>query len=172
MLIKRERMAIIGGGVFLFLLLLYQLGISPVRERIEALEGKIKKRGEDRREITKLRNQYLTLRENLKSVEEGLNARGRDFNLFSFLEKLTAECGVKGKLSSMKPRESNLSRSYKESVVEINLKGIEISELTAYLYRIENPNRFLTINKLHLKPQRASPGKVEVSFEVSTIIPL
>ncbi len=170
MLIKRERIALLGGGTFLFILLLYQFAISPVRGRMEILEGRIQKREEALKEITKLKSEYLALRENLKSVEQGLAARGKDFNLFSFLEKLTVECGIKERLSSMKPRERPVSDCYKQSVVEIKLKGIDLSELTAYLYRIENPNRFLTINNLRLKPQRASPGKVEVSFEISTLI--
>ncbi|MCD5390672.1 type II secretion system protein M [candidate division NPL-UPA2 bacterium] len=170
MLTKRERIALIGGGAFLFILLFYQLGISPVTRRIEILEEKIHKREEDLKGITKLRSEYLTLKENLKSVEQGLAARGKDFNLFSFLEKLTVECGIKEKLFSMKPRKRPVSDCYKQSVVEIKLKGIDISELTAYLYRIENPNRFLTINNLRLRPQRASPGKVEVSLTVSTLI--
>jgi hypothetical protein len=55
--------------------------------------------------------------------------------------------------------------------VGIRLKDIEIDELVNYLYRIENPPRFLIINDLLMRPQRASPGKLEVSFEVSTLTP-
>lgn len=172
MIIKRERIALLGGGGFLFLLLLYQLGISPLGERIEILEGKIRGREESLREIRSLKNEYLSRRENLKLVEQGLVARGEDFHLFSFLERLTVEVGIRERISSMRPRERPVSDLYKESVVEVELKGINLSELTNYLYLIENPNRFLTINNLHLKPQRASPGKVEVSFEVSTLIPI
>lgn len=170
MIIKRERMALLGGGSFLFLLLLYQLGISPLRERIEILEGKIRSREEDLEEIRSLKNEYRSQRQNLKLIEQGLVAREEGFHLFSFLERLTVECGIRERISSMKPRERPVSDSYKESVVEVKLKGIDLSELAAYLYSIENPNRFLTINNLCLKPQRASPGKVEVSFEVSTLI--
>jgi hypothetical protein len=170
MAIKREKIALLGGGGFLFLLLLYQLGISPLRERIEILEGRIQSREEDLREIRSLKNEHLLRQENLKLIEQGLIARGEDFHLFSFLERLTVEVGIRERISSMRPRERLVSDLYEESIVEVKLNGIDLSELTNYLYRIENPNRFLTINNLRLKPQRGSPGRVEVSFEVSTLI--
>ena len=171
MLAGRERIAVWGGGAFLFILLFYHFVLAPVRGRIEILGGRIQGREEDLIEIVRLRNDYLALEENLEFVEEGLVSRGKDFNLFSFLERLTAESGIKERVFSMRPRERHFSDYYKESLVEIRLKGIELSELVDYLYRIENPPRFLAINDLLLRPQRASPGKVEVSFEVSTLIP-
>jgi general secretion pathway protein M len=171
MLAKREKNILIGGGIFLFLLLFYNFAIAPLRERIEILEGKIQGREEDRREIIKLRDDYLAFRRDLKLVEEGLATRGEGFSLFSFLEGLTVETGIKDRLVSMEPRERHVSNYYKESTVEIRLKNIEMSELVNYLYRIENPPRFLIINDLLVRPQRGSPGRVEVSFEVSTLIP-
>ena len=170
MLAGREKKVLLGGGIFLFILLFYHLAIAPARERIKILEERIKAREEDLAEMAIIRSDYLRLADTIEFVEEGLAARGEDFSLFSFLERLTVESGIKERLLSMRPRERHLSDYYKESIVEIRLKDIEMGELIDYLYRIENPPRFLTVNNLRLKPQRASPGKIEVSFEVSTLI--
>lgn len=172
MLAKREKNVLFGGGIFLFILLFYHFAIAPTRERIEILEGRIKAREEDLAEIAVIRDDYLHLKDTIEFVEQGLAARGEDFNLFSFLEGLTIESGIREKLFSMRPRERHVSDYYKESIVEIKLKDIEMSELIDYLYRIENPPQFLTIDNLRLNPQRASPGRIEVSFEVSTLIPI
>ena len=167
-LARRERLLLIGGIALLLFLIFFQL-LSSGHKRMKTLEKVNRKLEKDLEEMYHLQSRYLTLEERLKSFEERMVARPTDFTLFSHLENLASQTGVKEKIDYLKPEETIVSKRYRKSLVKVKLRGIALGQLTKYLYSIESSPYSLEVRRLHIVPQRAKRELLEVTFEVSTL---
>jgi hypothetical protein len=166
-LAKRERLLLIGGIALLFFLIFFQL-LSSGHKRMRTLEKVNKKDEKDLKEIYTLQNRYLALEERLKSFEERMVARPPNFTLFSHLEDLASQAGIKERIDYLKPEEIIISERYRKSLIKVKLRGITLEQLTKYLYSIETSPHSLEVRRLHITPKQ---GLLNVTFEVSTLLP-
>lgn len=166
-LAKRERLLLIGGIALLLFLIFFQL-LSSGHKRMRTLERVNRKLEKDLEEMYRLQNRYLILEERLKSFDERMVARPADFTLFSHLENLASQTGVKEKIDYLKPSERVVGERCRRSLVRVKLKGVTLEQLTRYLYSIESSPHSLEVRRLHITPKR---GFLNVTFEVSTLLP-
>lgn len=166
----KERL-ILGGGIILLLLLLFlQFSLRPVRKKMRVLDRKGTKLEQALKEIYSLRNCYLILEERLKFFEERIAAQPPSFTLFSYLESLASQVGIKERIDYLKPEEMEVSERYNRSLVKGRLRGVTLSQLTSYLYSIESSPYFLQLRKLHIIPQKKEEGLLDITFEVFTLV--
>lgn len=166
-LAKRERLLLIGGITLLFFLIFFQL-FSSGHKRMRTLERVNRKLEKDLEEMYRLQNRYLTLEERLKLFEEKITTRPANFTLFSQLENLASQAGIKERIDYLKPQETVVSERYRKSLVKVKLRGMTLELLTKYLYSIESSPHSLEVRKLHITPKQ---GLLNVTFEASTLLP-
>ena len=77
--------------------------------------------------------------------------------------------GVKDrhKLTYLEPRK--VDDEHLETLVSVELNGIDMGQLLNYLYDVENSPELLRIKNVHIIRQK--DGLLEATFEVSTLIP-
>ena len=167
-LAKRERLLLIGGIALLLLLIFFQL-LSSGRKEMRTRQKESKRLEKDLKEMYGFRNRYLALEERLKSFEESIVTRPTNFTLFSYLEDLASQAGVKERIDYLKPEEMKVSERYRRSLVRIKLKGVTLEQLTRYLYSIERSPHSLGVRRLHIAPQSIKRELLDITFEVSTL---
>lgn len=168
-LAKRERFLLIGGIALLLLIVFFQL-LSSGHKRMKTLERVNRKLEKDLEEMYHLQNRYLTLEERLKSFDERMVTRPPNFTLFSHLEDLASQTGIKERIDYLKPEEAIVSEKYRKSLVGVKLRGVTLEQLTKYFYSIESSPHSLEVRKLHITPQHTERELLEVTFEVSTLL--
>lgn len=169
-LAKRERLLVIGGVSLLFLLIFFQL-LSFGHKRMKTLERVNRKLEKDLEEMHCLQNRYFILEERLKSFEKRIITRPANFTLFFHLEDLASQTGIKERIDYLKPEERVVSKKYRRLLVKIKLRAITLEQLTRYLYSVESSPHSLAARKLHITPRYTKQGLLNVTFEVSTLLP-
>jgi general secretion pathway protein M len=164
----REKLALIGGGVVVALVLFYRFGLAPALDRIHMLDRLVAQKERDALEIQTLRDTYLAQKSLMEEVNRSLQQRGQEFAIFSFLEDLANKSGVKNNIMYMKPALATPGELYRESSVEMRLEGIALQQLIRYLYDIERAPQLLRVRRMHIKPRAANPDVLDVTFQVST----
>ncbi len=167
-LARRERYFVFGAALFIALFLLFQFVLSPFFEaRRRVTRGvEAKKRGLE--EIVRLSSEYRSYQKGTQGVERILAGRERGFTLFSFLEKQAGDADVKKSIKYMKPSVSTGSGPYKESLVEMKLEAVSLQKLTGYLYRIESPEKAVSIKRISIKQNQRKTGTLDAILQVLT----
>lgn len=169
-LAKRERFLLIGGVVLLLFFIFFQL-LSSGHKKMRTLEGVNEELEKNLKEMFRLQNQYLTLEARLKLFDERMATRPSDFTLFSYLENLASQVGIKERIDYLKPEEKVVSKKYRRSLVRVKLRAVTLEQLTRYLYSVENSPHSLEVRRLHITPRYTKQGLLNVTFEVSTLLP-
>jgi len=122
------------------------------------------------KEIQSLKTEYQTLIAEGQQSKKRFNQRRKSFTLYSFLDKLAGEVGIKDKMSYMKPTVTpQKGTPYKTSLVEMNLKGLTLEQITQYLYKIETSKNMVTIKRLSLTKSDDKNGSLNLILQVETI---
>jgi hypothetical protein len=172
MRLKRRDIAIIqAGAAVLGLLLFYLFLVSPALSRRESLERSIAAKEKDLREMTALRARWEEFERLQGEAEKLLAGRGDNFTLLSFLEGVSRKVGIQDKIQYMKPLGS-LEETGGMSLVgmEINLEGIGVDQVVAFLYEIEFSGMLLGIKRIKVQTlQRGQEQALRVTLQVDTV---
>jgi general secretion pathway protein M len=102
-------------------------------------------------DMQKLKVEYRGLGERAKQLKAQFSKREKGFTLFSFLDKLARDVGVKNNIVYMKPsRNVQKNRSIKVSSVEMKIQAIGLPKLADYLYKAETSQNMIIIRRASL----------------------
>ncbi len=122
-------------------------------------------------EMGRLRHDLDGIQGRLAAVEERIESGPRG-NIFTTLESLASASAVEDKVHSMERRQATSSERYRETRVEVDLRGITLAQLVAYLERIESAPQPLSVKGLHLKTRTEQTDLLDATFSVSSFEPL
>jgi general secretion pathway protein M len=168
-LARREKIMVSIGAGCLGLFLLFYFLIFPLLSSKARLRRAIEADQKRLEELTALSNEYKTLQGNSGDIGKEMTGRKKDFTLFSLLEKLASQAGLKDRIKYIKPSTSQPQGNYVISSVEMQLEAITMQQLFDYLYRVEDPQHVITIKRLSISNHKEKPGYVDATLQVSTI---
>jgi general secretion pathway protein M len=168
---KRERAAIWIGVAFIGIFIMFRLVVFPFmdqRERLgRILETNVKNLGE----IRALKSDYEALSRRADTSNFRFEKRSKGFTLFSFLDILAGEAGIKENIAYMKPSTTVQKESaYKISLVEMKLTGITMEQMTQYLHKIETSKNMVSIKRLSLTKPDETQQRLNAVLQVQTLI--
>ena len=167
---KREKYAIWLGSALLGLFVITQFIIAPLLSHREKLTRGIQAQTRAYQEILTLKSEYEILKTRSETAAKNITTRQKGFTLFSFLDQLAGQTGIKDNVAYMKPTVSAQENSpYKTSVVETKLQAVTLERLTAYLYMIETSGNMVRINRLSITKKDNQTGYVDAVFMAETI---
>ena len=165
----RERVLVAGAsGVFVLLVLIAGVvnpllsASSRASRRVEAAEAEL-------RAVQVLRSQYDEVHARMASVEQRIRSGPRG-EIFTTLESLAKDSAVK--VDSMEPRTSPASDDYRETKVQVVLRGVTLAQMVSYLRRIESSPQLLSIKSLRIRTHADKPELLDVNFTVSSFEPI
>lgn len=166
---RREQMFLVLGGCFVLVFLVFLLLIEPVFQKREQLGSKITEKRQDLAEMKLMRRELQQLRSRSEEAEQRFSRRPEDFTLFSFMDRLAGETGIKDNISYMKPGSSRDESSGLKTVsVELKIEDVTLEQLTSYLYQIETSNSMVRIEKLSISRQGEEESLLSVVMQAKT----
>ena len=167
---QREQLAVLSVGGILLVYLVIQLVVSPIIGKKTSLKRSLAAKKMTLSEMHSLKAEYDTVKKQKDTKAMHMAGREKGFTLFSFLDKLAGEAGIKGNISYMKPSTSNQPNSrYKKSVVEMKVEGITMQQLSNYLHSVETSRNSVVVKRLSISSKGSKDRAITAVMQVETI---
>lgn len=167
---RRERIFVYSAVVFIAVFSLVQFVIIPLSGQQARLEQKLAGEKEKLRQMSSLREEVSTFSNKMHNAMTGLNRREENFTLFSFLDRLAGDSGVKDTITYMKPSmESSEQGNQRLSLVEMKLEAVNLENLVSYIYKIETSQSMVFVRRLSISRQEKDAGGVDAVMQVVTV---
>jgi type II secretory pathway component PulM len=166
-LADRERLLVSAAGAAVGIALVWLLGVMPALAHRENVSARVAAAEQQLQTMARLRTEYDEVSQRLAAVEAQIR-NGTHGNLRTVLENLAQQTGVK--VDSMEPQASPENATYRETKVEVGLKGVTLPQTVNYLHRIEQA--VLSVKSLRIRTRADKPDLLDVTFTVSSFEPL
>jgi len=164
---QRDQRMLIALGAFILLMILY-LSVDSVLQKYDKLEGKIVKKRKEVEDLTLLREQYMEAHKQLAGIKTKLDKMEKGFSVLSFIEDLANKQNIRENIGSVKPKTIPLNDDYDESIVELKVDNVSLSELVDFIYKIENSGHLLKVKRLRIKTRYDNRDLLNVTLQVTT----
>ena len=145
---NREKYSFYAAFAALVIFVFFQFICFPAMDRRERLKSAFQAKIQMLEDMQTLKVEYRGLGERAKQLKAQFSKREKGFTLFSFLDKLAHDVGVKNNIAYMKPsRNVQKNRSIKVSSVEMKIQSIGLSKLADYLYKAETSQNMIIIRR-------------------------
>ncbi len=169
---KRERIAVSIAAVVVLFFLVSQFIVIPYREKRARLAQSLQAKTETLSQMKALTAEYDALTEKAQLSRVRFAQREQGFTLFSFLDRLASETGVKDHITYMKPSKvEDKDTPYRISLVEMKLQDITMKQLTPYLHNVETSPNVIFIRRMSITRtgrDDASGGLIDAVLQVET----
>ena len=166
---KREKYAIGSAAALICLFIIIQFVLFPMIDKRDRLRRLIDIETKTIEEMIVLKSEYDTVVKNINFSKNRLAKRKKGFTLFSYLDELAGETGIKNKIKYMKPsRTSQKDGSVILSLVEMKLEAVTLKQLTAYLYRVETSENTVLVKRIAISKADKPPGSIDAVLQVET----
>ena len=167
---KRERYGILlaAGVIGIFIIAVFI--VEPFLSRSANMKNSRQTKADMLVEMQKLQSEYTALTQQAKVSKSRFQRRQKGFTLYSFLNRLVGESGIKDRLIYMKPTKTVQKNSpYKISRVEMKLEAITLEQLTNYLYGVETSKNMVAIKKISISKKDKNQGLLTAVLQVETV---
>jgi general secretion pathway protein M len=167
---KRERYAIMLAAGVIGILLIVTLVVEPFFERRDWLKKSLQDKAVVLEEMRRLQSEYSKLTQETEMSKALFSRREKGFKLFSFMDQLAGEAGIKDQITYMKPTTKvQRNNPYKISRVEMKLDGITLKQLTTYLYGVETSKNMLEVKRISISKKDRKQGLLTAVLQVETV---
>ncbi|MDX1649191.1 MAG: type II secretion system protein GspM [Myxococcota bacterium] len=167
-LAPRERALVAAVGVVAVLGLLFVGVVRPLHGAADAAEARAEAAARELEALQQLRARYDEANTRVSRVESRIRS-GPQGEIFTALETMARESAVQ--VDSMEPRTTPASEDYRETKVQVALKGVTLAQTVNYLHRIESAPQLLSVKSLRMRSRRDDPELLDVTFTVSSFEP-
>lgn len=164
---RREKYYVAAAAVIIAVFLVFQLIINPISNNRKRLNRELAQKTEALKEIQALQSEYLDLEKITERAKSELLQRDENFELFSFLDRLAGQEGIKW--TSMKPSSSGAVDGVKTSTVQVEFDAIPMEPFIKYLHQIEYSGNNLFVKRMIISKTNKPEGYIDVSLRVETV---
>jgi general secretion pathway protein M len=166
---KRERIAVSIAAVVVLAFIMFQFVVVPYQEKQARLARSLEAKAEALEEMKALKGQYDALTQKARMSKVRFDKREQGFTLFSFLDRLASETGVKDHITYMKPSKiDDKDAPYRISLVEMKLQDITMKQLTPYLHKVETSENVVFIRRMSITRTGRDEGLIDAVLQVET----
>ena len=167
---KREKYIVFGAAGLIGLFVIVQLIIVPLFNNKAQLQKSLDGKMITMQKMLLLQADYGDLKAGAKISQARFARREKGFTLFSFLDRLAGDAGIKDRVSYMKPSKKVQKNSrFRLSQVEMKLDGITLEQLTTYLHGVESSRNMVNIKKISISKKDKKQGLLTAVLQVETI---
>ncbi len=166
----REKLVIAMGLVTLALTGVVYGGVLPLMESLERSALQVATLEKEISEMQVYRDEYTQLQAQNLRMAAILKKRPADFSLFSYLDQLAGNTGIKTKIIYMKPSTvKDAEKKNSRSRVEIKLDDVTLEQIGRFVYRIETSPHLISVPRLSIKQKQQESGFLETVLQVETL---
>ena len=163
---SRERWVVLGGLIVLALLFIWYALLSPYFSTMDGLERKISATSRNLEKVSRMSEQILQLRQQLATADRQQSGRKP---LFSLVESLTEQTGVREQLLSMRPQAATTQGELRQQLVEIRLERLSLGQLVKLLHAIEYRSGGVQVKSLRVNPRFESRSELNVNMVLMSL---
>ncbi|MFQ5417492.1 MAG: type II secretion system protein GspM [Myxococcota bacterium] len=161
----RERALVSAAGILVGIAVVYVAVVVPILGVSDRASSRLQAAETNYEVMKRLRADYDDVRKRLVGVENRIQPGARG-SLRTTLESLAVRSQVA--VESMEPQAAPTSDRYRETKVEVGLKGVTLPQTVAYLHQIESADQLLAIKSLKIRTRPDKPELLDVTFTVSS----
>lgn len=158
---SREKTVVGSGLAVLAGLFVWFVLLSPYFSTMNNLERRIAAHRHSLDRVEKIRDQVVELRQQLVDVE---TRRKNKRPLFSQVENLTEQTGVREQLLSMRPQPATTQGKFRQQLVEIRLEKISLAQLVKLLHAVEYRSGGVQVKSMRVKPRFDDRSLLDVNM--------
>jgi len=162
----REKLMVISGLVVLGLILIWFALLNPYLETMGNFDRRITAHKRNLERMQEMRGQIIQLRKELAQVDPRRQATKP---LFSQVENLTVQTGVREQLLSMRPQPATTQGDYRQQLVEIRLEKLSLAQLVKLLYAVEYRSGGIQVKSLRVKPRFDNRSSLDVNMVLMSL---
>ena len=167
---RREKYIMYGAGCLLGLLIIVHFVITPFIENKNQMQRSLQTKKTELEEMRRLQAEHKALKEKSQHSKISIGKREKGFTLYSFMNQLAGQAGIKDRISYMRPTNTIQKNSkYKLSRVEMKLDAVTLEQLTNYLYGIETSKNMVIVKKISISKKEKNEGLINVILQVETL---
>ena len=153
-------------GLFIFV----QWVVFPLFDKKERLDRAIQVRTEALAGLMQLQSEYKSLVRQAEMARQRAEKREKGFTLFSFLDRLAGQAGIKDQIAYMKPSTlTSKNGGYKTAQVEMKIQAVTMNRLVPYLQLLESSPNDVTIRRLSIVKTDKPEGFVNAVLQVEAM---
>ena len=167
---RRERYGIMlaAGAIIIFLIAVFI--VEPFISRSSKMKASLQAKANMLVEMQQMQSEYNSLTQQARLSVSRFQHRPKGFTLYSFMDRLAGETGIKDRISYMKPSKTVQKNSpYKISRVEMKLEAITLEQLTNYLHGVETSKNMVAIKKISISKKDKTQGLLTAVLQVETV---
>jgi len=168
-LTHREKWLAGGLGVFVFAWAIYALGASPVLERIKTLNRVIPEKQSELEQVRAKADKYMALDAGIEELRARIVSQEQTFELYPFVEALIGKCGLSQNLETMNKQELDLGTDYRETVVEVSMKGLKLPQIVDFLLKLRSSEVVTGVKSLYIKKNLTDTNLLDSNLEISSL---
>lgn len=162
----RERIIVLVGIFVLIGVLFWLLLLNPYMNTMQSLDRRIEGQRRNLEQVATRGQEIDQLRRQLSEIE----ARQRsDRPLFSQVENLTKQMGVRDQLLSMRPQPDSVQDGFRQQTVEIRLERVTLSQLVGFLYAAEHRSHGIQVRSLRVRPRFDDRSRLDVNLVLMSL---
>lgn len=166
----RERYALMAAAASVLVFVIVHFFVFPSIDRKRNVEGGLAAKRRALEEMVALSAEYQALTGQVALAEAKMKKRAKGFTLFSFLETLAGQTGLKSHIVYMRPSTTTQRNSpHKLSIVEMKLQGINLEQLIAYLYKIEMSRNMIQVKRITISKSDKKDTFITAVLQVETL---
>jgi len=167
---RREKYAVALAAGVVIVYIFFQFVFFPFMDQRDIQKRKLALQDKTMTEMLILKSEYDSIKNKSEASQKRFRGRPQKFSLFSFLETLAGQVKIKENISYMKPTTSTLKNSpYKLFLVEMKLTGINMEQLSAFLYRIETSRNMIMVKRLSITKSKREEKHISAVLQVETL---
>ena len=162
----RERV-IVGSGLIVGVgLILWFALVTPYMNAIERLDRRIAAHRHNLVRVEKMSKKINELRLQIANIDSRQKG-GRP--LFSLVENLTEQTGVRDQLLLMRPQPVTTQGKYRQQLVEIRLEKLSLAQLVKLLHAIEYRSGGVQVKSMRVKPRFEDHSLLDVHMVLMSL---
>lgn len=162
----RERIVVLVGILFVLGVFVWLVLLNPYLSTMQNLDRRIEGQRRTLHEAETMRAEISRLRQQLSGFESQRRA-GRP--LFSQVENLTKQMGVREQLLSMRPQPETVQGGFRQQLVEIRLERVTLSQLVGFLHAAEYRSQGIQVRSLRVRPRFDDRSRLDVNLVLMSL---
>jgi hypothetical protein len=161
----RERTLVKFAGAVVGLFIAYTFIYSPISNWRDSLDTTLDARRHDIGEVQHLVESYIQRKKELQEAERNTVPIGKEFSLFSVIEKSLTTTVGHDKIASINPdADRKLSDGFIQYSVDLKLQNVSLAQIVDALYGVKTLTAPVAVSNMHITRRLQDPHTYDVEM--------
>jgi general secretion pathway protein M len=166
---SREKVVLAVGMLLLGGLLINQVVVRSIRERLSTLNRVVESKEKSLVQLKQMGTEFHALQADVAQLHHLLEAQPDKGRVLSLLEHLQEQCGLTGHIVHMQPTTTSVGDAYEETNIEVKLDLITLPQLIDFITKVESQDLAVGIKALEIRLQNELQPRLEAMVQVATV---